>query len=140
MGGEAQRSNEASALRFSRTPQFRTHVHPNSLTTRTLPTTPAYRIDAPEIAKTENQTRPKKKGIFLEGKRNKGPTSQGLHGLVWPFLRYLDLEFAHTKFEVDEFRDEVLCLRFEDLFGKRGSGTSVRQVAFGVWGKGVGRA
>lgn len=55
-------------------------------------------------------------------------------------MRYLDLEFAHAEFEVDEFRDEALCLRFEDLFGKRGSGTLIRQVAFGVWGKRVGGA
>ena len=91
------------------------HVHPNSPTTRTRPTTPAHGVGTPEIAKTENQKTPPPK---KKKKRNKRLTSQGVHGLVWPFLRYLDLEFAHAEFEVDEFGDEVLCLRLEDLFGE----------------------
>lgn len=48
-------------------------------------------------------------------------------------MRYLDLEFAHAEFEVDKFRDEVLGLRFEDLYGEQGSDIFIRQLVLGVW-------
>lgn len=65
-------------------------------------------------------------------KGDETPTSQALHGLVRPVLWYLDLEFARAELEVDEFRDEALGLRFEDLYEQQGSGTFIQHLALGV--------
>jgi hypothetical protein len=69
-------------------------------------------------------------------KRNGTRTSQALHILVRPLLWYLDLEFARAELEIDKFRNEVLGLGFEDLYG----GQAVRHFhsESGVWRLGRG--
>ena len=112
---QTSRSPPLSAL--CETPHFRIHTAPPY--TRKQPHHPhlseplrlaASRHPKPDIANTKNQKRPRSTPAPAEKKKekearnrnkNKLPTSQALHGLVWPFLRYLDLEFAHAEFEVD---------------------------------------